>query len=85
MELPIHRTTKSDCFLDKLPGARAEEYCSHTSNSVGNLARVYSHFHGDTDYQTIRKQIIANISNTLTDRVATNICLLNKSWNKSLN
>ena len=81
----IHITTKSDCFVvavDELPGATAEDYCLHISNSVDNLARVYLHFHDGTDYQTIRKQIIANISNTLTDRVASNhtaIQLLNKS------
>ena len=67
--------------MDELPGATAEDYCLHISDSVDNLARVYLHFHDDTDYQTIRKQIIANISNTRTDCVATNhaaIQLLNK-------
>ena len=54
--------------MDELPGATAEDYCSHISNSVGNLARVYSHFHDDTDYKRIRKQIIAH-----TDRVAANM------------
>ena len=86
----IHITTKSDCFVvavDELPGATAEDYCLHISNSFDNLARVYSHFH-EAEYQTVRKQIIANISNTLTDHVATNhaaIQLLDISWNKSLN
>ena len=83
----IHITTKSDCFVNELPGATAEDYCLHISNSFDNLARVYSHFH-EAEYQTVRKQIIANISNTLTDRVATKhaaIQLLDISWNKSLN
>ena len=86
----MHITTKSDCFVvavDELPGATAEDYCLHISNSFDNLARVYSHFH-KAEYQIVRKQIIANISNTLTDRVATHhaaIQLLDTSWNKSLN
>ena len=81
MELPIHRTTKSDCFvvaMDELPGATAEDYCSHISNSVGNLARVYSHFHDDTDYKRTNHCTHLLI-------VLLQICLLNKSWNKSLN
>ena len=57
--------------MDELPGATAEDYCLHISNSFDNLAKVYSLFH-EAKYQTVRKQIIANISNTLTDRVATN-------------
>jgi hypothetical protein len=72
--------------LDQLPGGTAEDYSSHILRSVEGLAKVYAGFH-NLDSTDIHKAIIENISNTLTDRVASNhaaIRLINSAWNKTL-
>eukprot|EP00794_Sanderia_malayensis_P017193 gene17193-18925_t len=84
-------TTEKSAFvvaIDQLPGGTAEDYANHISDSVDELASVYTAHHPQVTYQETRKQLIDNISNTMTDRVATNhaaISLLNGYWGKSVN
>ncbi len=84
-------TTEKSAFLVaiyQLPGGTAEDYANHISDSIDDLASVYKANHPKAQYQETRKQLINNISNTMTDRVATNhtaISLLNGYWGKSLN
>ena len=86
----IHITTTEHCLviaLDQLPGGTAEDYEAHIHEAVDHLATVYSEYHG-ISYASTRKQLIANITNTMTDRAAVNhktVTLLEAHWKKTLN
>lgn len=86
----IHLTTKDACkvvAVDELPGGTALDYHKHVTDSVNMLAAVYSDFHKE-DYQSCRKTIIGNITNTMTDRCAVNhatVRMVNATWGKVLN
>lgn len=86
----IHFSTKTNCLsaaVDELAGGTAQDYHDHICDTVDRLATVYVHFNGG-EYATCRQEIIANISNSLTDRCAANhatIKLLNETWDSSLN
>ena len=70
----IHITTKSDWYvltIDKLPGGTAEDYENHVYETVDRLAEMYAAFQ-ELDYQLCKRQMITNISNTMTDRAAVN-------------
>ncbi|KAK6177160.1 hypothetical protein SNE40_015317 [Patella caerulea] len=86
----VHVTFPSEkCLvvgIDQLPGGTAMDYKDHICTSIDELANVYSSFN-QVDYQDTRKELISNISNSLTDRVASNhaaILLINEAWDKSL-
>ena len=87
----IHFTTENECFaaaVDVLPGGTAEDYADHICDSVDSLAKVYSYFHEDVNYNAIRSKMISNIANSMSDRCPANhaaIRLVNSSWIKSLN
>ena len=58
----------------------------HICESVNHLTENFSRF-DNVDY-LCRQRLIDSISNTMSDRGATNyaaICLINDSWNKELN
>eukprot|EP00112_Aurelia_sp_Birch-Aquarium-sp1_P010535 Seg2246.2 transcript_id=Seg2246.2/GoldUCD/mRNA.D3Y31 product="hypothetical protein" protein_id=Seg2246.2/GoldUCD/D3Y31 len=84
-------TTKESSYViavDRLPGGTAEDYALHVTNSVNELAEVYNAFHPEISYQDSRKEMISNINNTMTDRVAANhaaVRVINDYWGKSLN
>nr|XP_047144297.1 uncharacterized protein LOC124817899 isoform X3 [Hydra vulgaris] len=86
----VHLTTKSVCMvvaIDQLPGGTAYDYQSHITKSVDNLVKLYSDFY-QFKYTDVRSTIIGNITNMMSDRVATNcvtITKLNIVWQKSLN
>nr|XP_047125514.1 uncharacterized protein LOC124807570 [Hydra vulgaris] len=86
----VHLTTESVCMvvaIDQLPGGTAYDYKSHITKSVDNLAKLYSDFY-KLKYTDVRSTIIGNITNTMSDRVATNhatVSKLNLVWQKSLN
>ena len=86
----IHFTTQEQCLaaaVDELPGGTAADYHHHITDTVDNLASVYSYFN-DKEFQESRINIISNISNTLTHRCAANhaaIELLNETLDKHLN
>ena len=86
----IHFTTQSECYaiaVDELAGGTAQDYHQHICNAVNNLADTYANFH-QVEYQSTRKKLVDNFTNTLTDRCAANhaaIELLKGSWNKTLN
>ncbi|KAK6168934.1 hypothetical protein SNE40_020086 [Patella caerulea] len=89
----VHMTFKKNiesCIViavDHLPGGTAEDYSQHIISSINELAVVYADFH-QKDYQTVSKSLTANISNSMTDRCASNhatIRLINAAWNTSLN
>ncbi|XP_065680983.1 uncharacterized protein LOC124817617 isoform X1 [Hydra vulgaris] len=86
----VHFTTKTRCMVvavDQLAGGTANDYQSHMTQSVDHLAKLYSNFY-EQKYIEIRSKIIANISNTMSDRVAANhatVTKLNTLWQKSLN
>ncbi|XP_065662531.1 uncharacterized protein LOC136085171 [Hydra vulgaris] len=86
----VHLTTESVCMvvaIDQLPGGTAYDYQSHITKSIDNLAKLYSDFY-QLKYTDVRSTIIGNITNTMSDRVATNhatIAKLNLVWQKSLN
>ena len=65
----------------------AVDYSDHICQSIDNLARRYSGY-TDTEFQTVRINIIDNISNCMMDRVAANhaaIVLVNEAWHKTIN
>ena len=60
---------------------------AYICESVDHLAEVYSQFH-HVPFQECREELIKNVSNTMSDRVASNhaaIRLINESWKKELN
>lgn len=85
----VHITTEtkaSSVAVDELPGGTAHDYHEHITQSIDNLASVYSSIHGK-DYEESRKKLIDNISNTMTDRCVANhatVTLLNETWGKQL-
>ena len=84
-------TTKESSYViavNRFPGGTAEGHALHVTNSVNELAEVYNAFHPDVSYQDSRKQVIYNINNTVTDRVAANhaaVRIINHYWGKFLN
>ncbi|XP_065654429.1 uncharacterized protein LOC136081029 [Hydra vulgaris] len=85
----VHLTTESVCMvvaIDQLPGGTAYDYQSHITKSVDNLAKLYSGFY-QLQFTDVRSTIIGNITNKMSDRVATNhatVTKLNHFWQKSL-
>uniref|UniRef100_A0A8C7YFM4 Uncharacterized protein n=1 Tax=Oryzias sinensis TaxID=183150 RepID=A0A8C7YFM4_9TELE len=86
----IHFTSASDCLimsLDLMPGGTAEDYQLHIQESLSRVAGVYTKIY-DCNFESIRKTMIANIKNTLTDRSAVNhatISQLEEAWGVSFN
>lgn len=86
----IHFTTETNSYsiaLDQLPGGTAADYATQITDSIDHLADVYSNFNS-IDYQETRAKLVDNVTNTLTDRCASNhaaIRLVNETWDKSLN
>ena len=80
--------TTAKCWSSiNFQGGTAADYVQHIIESVDQQARMYSDFHKQ-DYQDSRQSIIDNISNTLTDRVASNhaaIEIVKEAWDKHLN
>ena len=76
----VHVTTASECDVlaaNELPGGTAEDYHYHITSTIDNLAAVYTDFHKG-DYQSCRKNMIDNITNTMTDRAAVNHATIEK-------
>ena len=70
--------------LDELAGGRSEDYGNHLVSTVKLLAKFYSSWK-DLNFCEVRKKMIDNITNTLTDRYAVNkssIQEVEKSWSK---
>ncbi|KAG1714585.1 hypothetical protein GQR58_001017 [Nymphon striatum] len=87
----IHLTFAKDrcqvVAVIQLAGGTAADYCSHIIKSFDRLAQNYSAYNKINLYDC-KKDIICRISNSMTDRVATNhatIVLVNRAWDKSLN
>ena len=86
----VHLAFKTGCLvvpIDQLPGGTAKDYSQHICESVDHLGEVYSQFH-HVPFQECREELIKNISNTMSDRVASNhaaIRLISESWKKELN
>ena len=86
----VHLTFKTGCLvvaIDQIPGGTAHDYSQHICESVDHLAEVYSQFN-HIAFQECREALIQNISNTMSDRVASNhaaIHLISESWKKELN
>ena len=86
----VHLTFKTGCLvvaIDQIPGGTAHDYSQHICESVDHLAEVYSQFN-HIAFQECREALIQNISNTMSDRVASNhaaIRLISESWKKELN
>ncbi|XP_065670114.1 uncharacterized protein LOC136088908 [Hydra vulgaris] len=86
----VHLTTESACMvvaIDQLPGGTAYSYQSHITKSVDNLAKLYSDFY-QLQFTDVRSTIIGNITNTMSDRVASNLAtvtILNFFRQKLLN
>ena len=86
----VHITTQTKCMvvaIDQLAGSTANDYQSHITQSIDHLAKLYSDFYLQK-YLELQSTIISNISNTMSDRVATNhatVTKLNNLWQKSLN
>jgi len=84
----IHFTTKTNCVaaaVNELPGGTTADYANHVIQTVDRLAETFTHFHNE-DYQTSRQKIIANITNTLTDRCAANTAalhLIKEVWQRA--
>ena len=73
--------------IDQLTDVTADDYLRHICESVNHLAEVFSRFNNE-DYQDCRQRLIDSISNTISDRVASNhaaIRLINELWNKEFN
>ena len=73
--------------INELPGGTANDYQSDIMQCVDHLAAVFSDFY-KTDLEETRSKMIANISNTMSDRAAVNhatVQKVNESWGKSLN
>ena len=87
----VHITTKDGCnviAIDQLAGGTAEDYARHVDDSVKRLAEVYAAIHVKAEFEACRKQMIANIVNTMTDRAAVNhatIVRVCEMWGKPLN
>lgn len=74
--------------IDQLPGGTAEDYANHITDSVDDLASIYTEYHPEENYQESRNKLLDNIANTMTDRVAANhaaIRIINDKWDKTLN
>ena len=70
----VHVTTVSSCYviaIYELPGGTAVDYSEYVCQSIDNIASRYSEY-TDTKFQTVRINIIDNISNCMMDRVAAN-------------
>uniref|UniRef100_UPI00358E1E6C uncharacterized protein n=1 Tax=Myxine glutinosa TaxID=7769 RepID=UPI00358E1E6C len=86
----IHVTTEDRCFvlaIDQLAGGTAEDYADHICFAVEEIARAYSDIHS-ASFQDCRSAMIANVANTMSDRVAVNhaaICKVEERWGKCLN
>ncbi|XP_065678571.1 uncharacterized protein LOC136093528 [Hydra vulgaris] len=89
-ENAVHFTTQTKCVvvaIDQLAGSTANDYQSHITQSIDHLAKLYCDFY-QQKYLELRSTIISNISNTMSDQVATNhatVTKLNNLWQKSLN
>lgn len=94
----IHVTSSEKCHIiavDPLAGGTAEDYEVHINQSVDNLVEVHCAFHkadkikdNTVDFPKIRSEIIATVSNSMTDRAAVNhatIERLENSWGKKIN
>lgn len=94
----IHVTSSDKCHIiavDPLAGGTAEDYEVHINQSVDNLVEVHCAFHkadkikdNTVDFPKIRSEIIASVSNSMTDRAAVNhatIERLENSWGKKIN
>ena len=83
----VHITTRDGCNMIAI-AQLAEDYAHHVDDSVKRLAEVYSMIHVDAEYEACRRQMIANIANTMTDRAAVNhatIVRVCEMWGKTLN
>ncbi|XP_033122099.1 uncharacterized protein LOC117121105 [Anneissia japonica] len=71
--------------LDELPGGTHIDYESHIKETINNLAHVYSMVKNE-NVETVHRNLVDSISNTLTDRATVNhatIMLLEKTWKKN--
>ncbi|XP_041459631.1 uncharacterized protein LOC121411152 [Lytechinus variegatus] len=86
----IHFTSKDKCLaaaVDVLAGGTAEDYATHICSTVDNLADTYCYFNNDANLNEAKDTMVANITNTLTDRCASNhaaIRQVNSEWGKTL-
>ena len=86
----VHVTSKDQCLIiavDELPGGTADDYANHVNDSIDHLAQVFSSFN-ESNFQSIRNDIISSVSNTITDRAVVNHAAISKlelAWGKSLN
>ena len=88
----IHFTTNTSCVaaaVDQLAGGTAQDYADHVVQTVERMSEAYTYFNdNDTDTKCTKEQLIANISNTMSDRCAANQAALSKvsaSWGKGFN
>ncbi|XP_029113602.1 uncharacterized protein LOC114912179 [Scleropages formosus] len=87
----IHFSTEHDSMsaaVDELAGGTAEDYCNHICQTVDDLAHTYVFFTKGTNFEETRAKLIEKISNTMTDRCATNhaaVRLVSSEWGKTLN
>ena len=87
----VHITSKDDCYvisIDQLPGGTAEDYQHHICSFLNRLADIYSTYTTDKSYEVCRREMIANITNTMTDTAIVNhatIVRVCEEWGKSMN
>ena len=87
----IHFTTKNTCLaaaVDELAGGTADDYAQHIINTIDTLCDTYVYFNEKVSFHDTREKMINNISNTLSDRCASNhaaIRVVNSEWGKNLN
>ena len=95
----VHVTSPDECHIiavDPLAGGKAEDYEVHINQSIDNLAEVDCAVHEadkfkdnpKADFPTVRSEIIASVSNSMTDRAAVNhatVTRLENSWGKKIN
>lgn len=86
----VHITSPTACHvlaIDQLAGGTAEDYALHINEAIDCVNDVYCQFY-TADFAENRKQILASISNTMTDRAAVNHATIERlqlSWRKTLN
>ena len=75
------------CQEVPLPGGTAEDYELHINDSIDCVTDEYCKFYS-TNFEDIHRQIVANISKTMTDRASMNhatVHPLEQNWRKPLN
>jgi hypothetical protein len=77
----VHLSSKDTTLViavDQLPGGTAQDYADHIVEAINNLATTYCSLHAGNTYEQIRRKIVGNITNTMSDRAAVNHATITK-------